>query len=133
MSLFRCFQSELRADFGRIKKLTPLAFQCVSFHPAIRNIVPQNEKMDRNLFRGCNFGSIIVPTLQTRVWKIKFLVKINVAVIWYRHKRQNLFAINSKRNISIQKGVDAINLIENRLRHDKFPKSPGPKRPFWPK
>ena len=123
MCLFRCFQSELRADFARIGKLRPRSFQRMSFHPAIRNIVPQNGKTDRNLFRGCNFGSIIVPTLQISVRKINVLAKINVAVIWYRHKRQNVFPINSKHHISILKGVNIINLVEIR----QIPKITRPK------
>ena len=40
----RGFQSELRADFLRIGKLRPRSFQCVSFHPVIRNIASQNGK-----------------------------------------------------------------------------------------
>ena len=40
----RGFQSELRADFWRIGKLGSLAFQCISFHSAIRNIASQNRK-----------------------------------------------------------------------------------------
>ena len=85
--------------------------------PSSRNsqyCLRQNGKTDRNIFRWRNVGSIIVQILQINVPKIEFRAQINVAVIWYaviwyRRKRQNLFTINSKRNISIQKGVHVSN------------------------
>ena len=95
-----------------------------------RNIALQNGIWDRDPFWGCIFGSIIVPILEISVPKINVLAKINVAVICYRDKRQNLFPINSNGRISIQKGINIINLLEMRLMHGKFPTSPGPKRHF---
>ena len=52
---------------------------------------------------------------------------MNVAVNLHRHNRQIVFAINSNHHIPSQKGINGINLVKMRLRHDKFPKSPVPK------
>ena len=91
----------------------------------------------RYLF-GTNFGDSFLDPLLYQYWKlmsqkVNVLAKINVAVICYRDKRQNLFPINSNGRISIQKGINIINVLEMRLMHGKFPTSPGPKRHFPPK
>ena len=48
---------------------------------------------ERNGTFNCNF--IIVPKLQKSVPKMTFRGPINVAIIYYRHNRQNWFPINS--------------------------------------
>ena len=73
-------------------------------------------------------GAIVDPLLYQycnyQCSKNIFLAKINVAVICYRHKRHNLFPINSKHRISIQKEVIIINLREIR----QIPKFTRPKK-----
>ncbi len=51
IGLYRCFQSELEADFWCIGELRLLAVQCISLRPATRNIASQRGQTDRSLCR----------------------------------------------------------------------------------
>ena len=47
---YKCFQSELEADFWCIEELRSLAVQCISFRLPTRNISSQRDQSDRSLF-----------------------------------------------------------------------------------